>query len=369
MLYWSIKTLAAEPLRMLLSAAAVAAALILVVFFSAVFEGESEQMVAYLEQMDADVWVMQKGVSNMHMASSMLWDWKADKVSQVPGVRSVSPVLYLNGPVKIGGRDWFSYLIGITPKYSRAGPWSMARGRAVPSAGEAVIPETIARLTGVRLGDEITLIDRQLRIVGLSRGTFSMASSVVFVSRTDLGELLESPDQYSYIMVYAELGVDAQSLVQRIEDHVDKVNALTSDRFIESDRQLALQMGAEIIRLMTIIGMLLAMLIVAFSTISIIARNRRQLAVAKALGCTDRQVYAAALTQSMAISVLGLVFAMLIAFTILTWLPEFVPQINLSVRVRHFIPVALLTLPVAVLASLGSALTVTWVDPVAAFRS
>ncbi|WP_425608009.1 ABC transporter permease [Pontibacterium granulatum] len=148
--------------------------------------------------MDADVWVMQKGVSNMHMASSMVWDWKVDRVEQIPGVKAVSAVLYLNGPLKIGGQDWFSYIIGVSPKYINAGPWSVAQGKSLPDAGEAVIPEVISRLTGIQLGDEVTLVDRPLRVVGLSIDTFSMASSVVFVSREDLGSLLEAGDQYSY---------------------------------------------------------------------------------------------------------------------------------------------------------------------------
>jgi len=221
MFYWSIKTLLAEPMRLIVSALAASVSFILVIFFSAVFEGESEKMVAYLEAMNADVWVMQKGVSNMHMTSSMVWDWKVDKIEKVPGVKDVSAILYFNGPVKVGGKDWFSYVIGISSEYQRAGPWVMAEGRSIPGPGEAVIPEVISQLTGIKIGDEILMVDRKLRVVGLSRETFSMASAVVFVSREDLGGLLSGSDQYSYIMVYAEPGVAAQTLVNRIKDEVD----------------------------------------------------------------------------------------------------------------------------------------------------
>jgi hypothetical protein len=50
MFYWSLKTLLAEPMRLMVSALAVAVSFVLVIFFSAVFEGESDQMVVYLEQ-------------------------------------------------------------------------------------------------------------------------------------------------------------------------------------------------------------------------------------------------------------------------------------------------------------------------------
>lgn len=368
MLYWSLKTLLSEPVRLFVSALAVAVSFILVIFFSAVFEGESEQMVLYLEKMEADVWVMQKGVSNMHMTSSMVWDWKVDKITQMPEVKEVAAMLYFNGAVEIGGEDWFSYVIGISPEYRHTGPWAMAQGKSLPGPGEAVIPEVISQLTGVQIGDEIMLTDRPLKVVGLSRETFSMASAVVFVAREELGDLLEGRDQYSYIMVYAEPGVNAKTLAERIKQEIDKVNALTSEAFIASDRQLAVQMGAEIVRMMTMIGTLLATLIVAFTAYSLIARKKQELAIAKALGFGSGQIYLAALSQTVVVSVLGLLLALLISFTFLEWLPAVAPQINLSVRLYQFTSIAMVTLPVALLASLSAARTVAKVDPMTVFH-
>ncbi len=369
MLYWSLKTLFSEPMRLIASALAVAVSFILVIFFSAVFEGESDQMVAYLEKMDTDIWVMQKGVSNMHMASSMVWDWKADKIAQIPGVENVKAILYLNGPVKIGGKDWFSYILGIKPEHQSAGPWAMAQGKAMPGIGEALIPEVISQLTSVKIGDEIIMIDRSLRVVGLTKGTFSMASSVVFVSHHDLGDLLEGKDQYSYIMVNTESGVSIANLIEKIKHEVDKINVLTNDEFINSDWQLAVQMGAEIIRMMTILGTILATLIVAFTAYSLIARKRRELAIAKALGFRNSQIYVAALGQSIIITGFGLLLALFISFALLAWLPNIIPQINLAIRLHQFIPLAIVSLPVAVLASIGAVRTVARVDPMTVFRN
>lgn len=365
---WSVKSLLSEPLRLIVSALAVALAFVLVIFFTAVFEGESERMIAYIEETNADVWVMQKGVSNMHMASSMLWDWKVDKIAQVPGVKDVSAILYQNGPVKIQGKDWFSYVIGVAANQRFGGPWDMAQGKAIPGPGEVVIPEVISRLVGVAIGDTVRLLDRPLRIVGLSRDTFSMSSSIVFVAKDDLADLIEGRDQVSYVMVRAEPGVSARVVAQRIEESVDKVNALTRHEFIESDRDLALQMGAEIIRTMTTVGTLLATLIVAFTSYSIVARKKRELAVAKALGFRSVHVYAAVLCQSVMITGLGLVFSAVIAFAVLVWLPAMVPQINLVVRWHQFVPVAIVSLPIAILASLVTARTVVKIDPMIVFQ-
>jgi ABC-type lipoprotein release transport system permease subunit len=212
------------------------------------------------------------------------------------------------------------------------------------------------------------MIDRNLKVVGLSRESFSMASSVVFVSAADLGDLLEASDQYSYILVYAKPGVVPNVLAEQIRRDIDKVNALSSDEFIKSDRQLAAQMGAEIVYMMTLIGTLLAVVIVAFTAFSLIARKKRELAIAKALGFGSGQIYLAAFYQTLAVTVSGLLLAMLISFTIMAWLPVVVPQINLAVRLHQFVSIAIITLPIAVLASFAVARTVVRLDPVSIFQ-
>ncbi len=118
-----------------------------------------------------------------------------------------------------------------------------------------------------------------------------------------------------------------------------------------------------------IISALLATLIVAFTAYSLIARKRQELAIAKALGFGNGQIYIAALCQSMVVTGLGLLFAMLISFTLLAWLPSIVPQINLAVRLQQFMPIAVLALAVAVLASLSVARTVARVDPMSVFHN
>jgi len=369
MLYWSLKTLLSEPMRLAVSVLAVAVSFIFVIFFRAVFEGESDQMVAYIKKMNADAWVMQKGVSNMHMASSMLWDWKADKIAQLPEVKEVSTMLYLNCPVKVAGKNWFSYIIGISPEYSRAGPWSLVQGKAMPGSGEAVIPDVISKMTGVKIGDQITMIDRELKIVGLTRGTFSMASSLFFVSHQDLGDLLDASDQYSYIMVYAKPGVATNILVGRIKQDLEKINVLSGKEFIENDWKLAVHMGAKIIRMMTILGTMLATLIIAFTAYSLITRKKQELAIAKALGYKNSQLYLAVLFQNLLLSVVGLLLALVISFTLLAWLPTLIPQVNLSIRLHHFTSVAIIVFPVATLASLAAARTVAKLDPLSVFQS
>ena len=368
MLNWGLRDLLHQPGRPLSGAVAVAAAFLLVLFFDAVFEGESRRIVAYPSHAGADVWVMQKGVSNMHMASSLLWDWKLDRVARVPGVAAVEPILYLNTVVSAGGREWFTYVVGVDRDARRAGPWAMASGRRLPGPGEVVVPEVLARIAGLGPGDQVTLLGRALRIVGLSRGTFSMANSVTFVARADLAELMNVRDAVSYLLVSARPGVSPAELAQRIESEVDKVSALPAAIFVARDREMAMQMGTEVIRIMTLVGALLAVLVVAFTAWRQVVRRSRELAVARALGFGAAALYGVVILQTSLITLAGVLLAAAGGWWLLPWVPQIMPQISLLVDGSMLLWLAGVGLPVAVLSSLWPARAVMRVDPLEAFQ-
>ncbi|NNF92772.1 MAG: ABC transporter permease, partial [Boseongicola sp.] len=186
---WTLKSLVAQPVALSVSVAAAGCAFLLVMFFEAVYEGESDQVVAYVANADADVWVMQRGVSNMHMATSYLTDWKLEQIKRLPGVAAVEGILYLNTVMTAADRQWFAYIVGLEEVSRQGGPWAMAAGRAQPGPGEAVVPAVFARMSDLDLGDTIRITDQDFTVVGFSEGTFSIANSILFVAKRDLEDI------------------------------------------------------------------------------------------------------------------------------------------------------------------------------------
>ena len=195
---WTVKNLVQEPGSLLASIGGIGLSLLLVILVEGMFAGESERIVAYLQKAGADVWVMQAGVSNMHMATSLVRADLERAVEAVPGVVSATPILYVNAFVEAGGRSWFSYVVGLRSGEERGGPWAMVRGHDRPLQGEAIIPDVVARKSGTDIGDIVAVLGRRLTVVGISAGTYSMANSITFVSYADLAELLSAPTAASY---------------------------------------------------------------------------------------------------------------------------------------------------------------------------
>jgi ABC-type antimicrobial peptide transport system permease subunit len=369
MMRWALRSLAAEPGRLFGTALGVSVAFTLVVFFEAVFEGESRKIIAYPLHAAADVWVMQGGVSNMHMATSMIWDWKQAVVEDMKGVESATPILYTNAVVWAGIRPWFSYVVGLEPGAVGAGPWDVAAGKAIPGPGEVILPRVVAVQSGLKLGDTVTILDRRLTVSGLTEGTFSMANSVTFVALRDLEQMMDVSSAYSYLLVRAAPGVAPAELADRIRAELDDVNALPREEFIRNDHQMAVQMGVEVIWIMSLVAGAVAAIIVAFSCYTRVVSLRRDFAVTKSLGFPNRSVLAAALIQAGAVSLLGFAGSLALGFGLLPAVSELAPQIAVVVLPAHYGPIAVSALLVTIAAALLPAWAIARVDPMTVFRA
>jgi ABC-type antimicrobial peptide transport system permease subunit len=311
---------------------------------------------------------MQDHVSNMHMASSFIAEGKRNEIARLDGVRSVDGILYLNTMVESGGRQWFSYVVGVDRPDQPGGPWSLSEGRRKVGSGEAVVPATLARLTDIRLGDSIRIADRGFEVVGLSEETFSVTNPVIYVDAADLADLLSLSGYDSYVLVRAEPGVTPAELASRIEAEVDGVAALTTAALVANDLQLASQMGTEVIALMTSVGAALATVLVAFALFIHTSHSRRELVILKAVGFSNRHLYASVLIQAAVLTGLAFVFAVAAVAVVAVVGPWLAPILSLSVSAESLLQIGFAGLAVALAATLILARRVARVDPMSAFN-
>jgi ABC-type antimicrobial peptide transport system permease subunit len=312
---------------------------------------------------------MQTGVSNMHMATSFIYDWKADKVAGVEGVKRVTPISYLNTIIKANDKESFSFVVGLLPDADRAGPWAMAEGRGIENKGEVVIPSVLSNLTGADIGGKVTITDKEFTIVGLSEGTFSSANAITFIDFTDLEDILSSTGTYSFLLVDIEEGLSPQLMSKRIKEEVSKVNALPQSEFVKNDFAMAMQMGVEIIFMMTVICSALAVLIVGFTSYSLVMKKKREIAIIKALGIRNSSIFAGIVFQSVVVASLGFLFASLFAVLVIPRLPALLPQLSLSVSAMVIVRIGVAMLVISAIGALIPAYTVSKLDPAEVFNA
>src|SRR6266536_3493179 len=154
--------------RAVLGIAGVGVALLLVLLLGAIVDGAMRQVTRYIDTAPADVFVAQRGVTNMHMASSAVPLADVGQIRALPGVTWADPILYLPDALATPTGRQIAYAVGYVPG-GRGGPASLVQGRP-PGAGQVVIDQRAAGNLGLKLGDPVRLLGRDWRISGLTTG-------------------------------------------------------------------------------------------------------------------------------------------------------------------------------------------------------
>ncbi len=365
---WAYRSFLDERASLAASASGVAVVFLLVMILEGAFRGEADQTVAFIERSKASVWVMQRGVANMHMASSSLGEDVAVKLRRMPGVAHVEGILYGGALAQVGVEERAIYLVGTRPG-QRTGPWQLVAGRGNRARGEVVLPEVLARKGGVTVGDEVLIHRQAFKIVGLSQGTYSMANPLAFVHAADLVSLFDIIADASYLLVWPVAGTTAEHLAVRLRSALPDVSVLERDVLVANDRALALQMGGDLIRIMTAVAGLVASLIIGFTVFTFVARRERELAVAKAVGAHTHQLLAAALGQTVALALFGFGIAVVLSLFLQPLFATYTPGVIIHFSLAGALRIGAAALVVSILAGFPSAWRVTRVDPILVFSS
>lgn len=352
-----------------MSAGGVAFALVLILVLQGVFAGSEEQVTAYVQESHADVWVMQAGVSNMHMATSVLSADLGPRLKEIEGVRRVSSILYFAGNVRINGSNVFSYMVGFDPAQHAGGPWKMAEGTARVRNGEVVIDKTLAARNGIVIGDRVKIRGAPLKVVGLSLDTYSLANTVVFMTRHDLEKISMMPGIVSYYLIEVDKGFAPSMVAREIRDSVPGLNALTGQKFIANDREVIRQMGIDIIASMAMVAYLVGIMVVGLAIYTATVSRVRDYGVLKAIGAKGVRLYWAVVLQAVLSSLIGFAVGLILTFGVAQLVRALVPELLVVIEPAAALRVFEAALIMGVAAALVPTRRMARIEPSIAFQA
>jgi putative ABC transport system permease protein len=360
------RVLFADRRRGALTVAGVAAALLLVLVLDAIFAGALRRVTAYVRTSPADVLVSQAGVRTMHMSYSNVPSGTVTRVAAVPGAAWAAPIAFAAGAL-IGGPEGqqLTYLIGYDPATGRGGPVRITTGHT-PGLGETVVDSLAAEQLGLRVGGTAVVAGTRLRIVGLTGGGTSITNTTTFVSLAEF-TAMRGPT-VSYVLVRAAPEVSADALAQRVAAEVPGVMVQTRAQFVASEARIVTDMSADLIRLMALIGLVIALAVIALGLLTTTLARLREYAVLKALGATTGRLAGIVVGQVGWIVGLALTAATLTALALAAVLPAALPTVQLVVTPGSVVRVGVAALAAGGLAALLPLRRVARVDPATAFR-
>jgi len=362
------RNLASNRVRLVVSVGGVGLALSLVLALDAIFAGVSKQLTAYIDRAGADVWVSQAGVRNLHMVASFIPASVTEQVRAVDGVAEVTPILESTDMVSAGEERAVVYLIGLPADASMGGPWNIVEGAAPVDHGQVIVDRGFARKAGVGIGDAVTVLGGQARIVGLSEGTASLVNSVAFVSIDDFRTMRGGAPIVSFVLVRTAPDRAPDGVAAAIERGIPGVTAQSRTAFATEERRLVMDMSADVISIMNAVGFVVGLAVVALTVYVATLSRRREFGALKALGAGNRFLYRVVLAQAF-LSVLvgfvaGVVFTSLLGLAV----PRTGLDLELVITSESLIKVGAVAAVIAGIAAVLPIRGIAGLDPATVFR-
>ena len=368
MTWLAFRNLFQNKARLVISVGGVALALLLVLALDAVFTGVERQITAYIEHSGADIWVSQEDVLNMHMASSSLPYSVARKVKNVPGVASVTPIMYLTNNVVAGEERNLAYIIGLPERPEFGGPWKISSGRSVPGKGEVIIDHNIAEKSGIALGDQVEILGEEFEVTGLSEGTASLVNSVAFISIDDFEDMRGSYDTISFLLVKVLGGESPEVVAARIQAQVRDVTVQTGNGFATQERKVVKDMSTDLITIMNLIGFLIGLAVMALTVYTSTLSRRREYGMLKALGARNMDLYQTVLAQAILSVVLGFLSGLFLTLLLTKLVPIFGSNLLLEISLSSLLKVGSVSLVIAAISAMIPIRQIAGLDPAMVFR-
>lgn len=368
MIRLALRNLFQNKARLIISVGGVALALLLILALDAVFTGVERRITAYIDYSGADIWVSQKDVRNMHMASSSLPESVARKVKYVPGVASVTPILYLTNNVVVGDERNLAYIIGLPERAEFGGPWKVSSGASLPGKGKVIIDRGIAQKSGIALGDEVEILGDEFEVAGFSEGTSTLVNSVAFISMDDFEEMRSSYNTVSFLLVKVSAGESPELVAKRIEVQVRDVTAQTTSAFAAQERKVVKDMSTDVITIMNLIGFLIGLAVMALTVYTSTLSRRREYGMLKALGARNMHLYLTVLAQAILSVILGFLFGLVITLILTVVAPIFGSNLTLELSGASLIKVGSVSLVIATLSAMIPVRQIAGLDPAMVFR-
>lgn len=351
--------------RSILAVTGVAAALVLVLVLNGVFAGAMRQVTAYIDNSPADVFVAQSSVRTMHMSITSLPDDTLAQVRAVDGVDWADNLRYTTGIVAKGDRSIITYVFGYDTATGHAGPRTIAEGDP-PGDGKALVDQSAADELGIEVGDTVEILGTPLEVSGLSVGGTNIVNTTVFLDIDQFAKL-RGPG-VNYVLVGAQPGVSADMLVARVAAAVPDATVQTRAEFSAQEARIVRDMATDIMSIMTIIGFLIALAVVALTLFASTLAKLREYGIVKALGGSTLRLAANVGTQAIWTIALATVLAVAMSLALGAAIGAATPNIRIVIEAGTVARTAVGALAVGLIGAAIPLRRVITVDPASAFR-
>lgn len=363
------RNLLADKVKFLVALGGVTLAIVLILVVQSLYTGVKRESSTFIHSLPGDLWVTQKGTTDLVFSNSHLPENAADRIATLEGVTTVDRLYGRLMSFEVGDREVRTYVISLGPDGEAVRPEIR---ELIPEPGTIVIDHTFGKQTGLSRGEVLRYNDDEFTVADVRHVGNVLVTQFAFIHPDDFRRVFGVPDTTNFFLVSLRPDVEAaalQATMDSIAERVDGSSVFTTDQFAGRSTDKSTGDFLPIIRVIMAISFLVGLAVLSLTIYSATIEQAREYAIMKALGASPLWLYRVVLSQSAIIATLGFGSGVGLAFVINRVAGDVVPQFITYIRWQD---VAIVLGVAAVMSFVASYLPinrVARVDPASVFRA
>ncbi|MFN2504537.1 MAG: ABC transporter permease [Acidimicrobiales bacterium] len=365
------KNLSGERTRFAMSVVGVAFSVVLIITLRALYWGVIDEATRYVRTTGADLWVAQAGSpGDFLQARSVLPAAAEADIKRVTGVAGASPLLSRPVGFRLGGRDTDLFLLGVAPVGQPGWPEAVASGDSrPPGRGEVVIDRVFAKNFDVQTGDVLPIGPKGLKVAAIVGGGNAFAYQFAWAHFDDVAAMVGVDGFVSYFLVRTAAGEDADAVGRRIEQQVGGTEVFAGTELADRNADNLREGFLPVLWVLVIVAFVVGTIIIGLIIYTATVEKSREYGVLKAIGFSNRRLYAVVFQQSLLAATAGFLLGCIISVVLGPAIEEIVPVFVTQIRPGDIVFAGVGALGMALLASFVPARPITRLDPAQVFQA
>lgn len=356
------RNLLLEPARTALTSMAIASVIAVILLLEGFYGGLLSQLRNTALNRQADLIVVQAGVSSMIAARSILPQFARRKIEAIDGVAAAYP---LTGLSAIYEQDSVRTAVFLLVYDDHGGPTNIVEGEATTEPRSVVIDRALSEKYGLEVGSSFVLTDFEFRVSGISSGTAALFTPFVFLRFDDLIDYyLESETAadittfplVSFLLVKLDRDKNPDEIAALIEREVSEADAMLPKSLADADENLGRVLFGPAMKLLIGVSYTIGTLVIGIIAFAAVNSRRRELGILKALGFSNGFLQSSVLLESLALVLISLPIGGILAYTISLVIESIAPLYLVSLN--EVVPLLRTSIACMVFAMIGSLLPI-----------
>ena len=356
------RNLLLEPTRTALTAMAIASVVAVILLLEGFYAGLLSQLRNTALNRQADLIVVQAGVSSMTAARSILPQFARRDIEAIDGVAAAYPLTGLSAIYEQRSARTAVFLLVYD---DHGGPINIVEGEATTEPRSVVIDRALSEKYGLEVGSSFVLTDFEFRVSGISSGTAALFTPFVFLRFDDLIDYyLESETAadittfplVSFLLVKLDRDKDPGEIAALIEREVSEADVMHPKSLADADENLGRVLFGPAMKLLIGVSYTIGTLVIGIIAFAAVNSRRRELGILKALGFSNGFLQSSVLLESLALVLISLPIGGILAYTISLVIESIAPLYLVSLN--EVVPLLRTSIACMVFAVFGSLLPI-----------